>query len=218
MQKKERIKRYIVFFIGLFFIALGIAFTKHGNLGVSPISSVANVLNIAFPVLSMGSWLMITNGILIAGQALILRKNCDFQLLLQIPISFLFGYFTDLGMLMVTQIPIPGYLMQLALVLIGILVLGFGIALTVAADVAMNAGEAFVRVLARALGKKFGNIKTAFDIGCVSLSILLSLLFCGFTIVGTREGTLLAALGTGTCVKFFTARLEGPLSTFLKKM
>ena len=55
MTKQETIKRYIVCLIGLFFTALGVAFTKHAALGVSPISSVANVFSCRFPSLSMGT-------------------------------------------------------------------------------------------------------------------------------------------------------------------
>lgn len=40
MSKNEIIKRYVLFVISLFFAALGVAFTKRGELGVSPISSV----------------------------------------------------------------------------------------------------------------------------------------------------------------------------------
>ena len=54
MTKKELTKRYIAFVIGLFFSALGVAITKHGELGVSPISSVPNVLSYKFPIFSMG--------------------------------------------------------------------------------------------------------------------------------------------------------------------
>ena len=46
MTFKETSKRYILFIIGLFFSALGVAFTKHGGLGVSPISSVPNIMSI----------------------------------------------------------------------------------------------------------------------------------------------------------------------------
>lgn len=38
MQKKEMLRRYVLFIISLFFSALGVAFTKRGELGVSPIS------------------------------------------------------------------------------------------------------------------------------------------------------------------------------------
>ena len=68
MSKTETAKRYSLFIISLFFAALGVAFTKRGELGVSPISSVANVMNCKYPSLSMGNWLIIWNCVLILGQ------------------------------------------------------------------------------------------------------------------------------------------------------
>lgn len=79
MTKKELMKRYVLFIVGLFFEGVGVAFTKHGELGVSPISSVANVMNSLIPSLSLGTWLLIWNCLLLAAQILILRR--DFQLI-----------------------------------------------------------------------------------------------------------------------------------------
>ena len=82
MSKTEIAKRYILFIFGLFFAAIGVAFTKHGELGVSPISSVANVLSCKFSAFSLGTWLIIWNCVIILGQILILRRNFQiFQLL-----------------------------------------------------------------------------------------------------------------------------------------
>ena len=61
MDKKEIAKRYGLLVIGLFFAALGVALTKRGELGVSPISSVANVLSYQFTDLTLGSWLILWN-------------------------------------------------------------------------------------------------------------------------------------------------------------
>ena len=74
MSKTEIAKRYILFVVGLFFAAIGVAFTKHGELGVSPISSVANVLSCKFSAFSLGTWLIIWNCILIVGQIVVLRE------------------------------------------------------------------------------------------------------------------------------------------------
>lgn len=96
MSKTETVKRYILFVISLFFAALGVAFTKHAELGVSPISAVANVLSCKFTSLSLGTWLIIWNCALIVGQIIILRKKFQPIQLLQVPLSFLFGWFTDI--------------------------------------------------------------------------------------------------------------------------
>ena len=214
MSKKELIKRYILFVISLFFSGVGVAFTKCGELGVSPISSVANVLSIRFEALSIGTWLIITNIALLIGQIALLRRAFKPVQLLQIPLSLLFGYFTDIGMWIAGFIPVESYPMQLVMVVSGVLILGFGIALSVTANVIMNSGEAFVKALADTLRKDFGSVKVAFDISFVALSVLLSLLLCG-GIVGTREGTLIAAVGTGFAVKLFTRLVRAPLERLL---
>lgn len=215
MAKNEIAKRYVLFVISLFFAALGVAFTKHGELGVSPISSVANVLTYKFEVLSLGTWLIIWNCVLILGQIVILRKNFQLIQLLQVPVSFLFGWFTDFGMWLVVPIPANVYPLRLLMVVIGIIILGFGISLSVIANVIMNSGEAFVKALADTLHKEFGNVKIAFDVFCVILALVLSLVFFDFTIVGTREGTILSALFTGMVVKFFSRKLKAPLEQIL---
>lgn len=204
MSRSETLKRYGLFIISLFIQALGVAVTKTGGLGVSPISSVPNVLSIKIQELSMGSWLIIWNCILILGQMILLRKNFRPMQLLQVPLSFLFGYFCDIGLMLTSFFDTEAYFMRLAMVITGTAILGFGIALAVTANVIMNSGEAFVKALSVTIRKDFGNVKIAFDISCVVLSVILSLLFFDFRIVGTREGTVFAAVFTGIFVKLFT--------------
>ena len=196
MSKTEIAKRYILFIFGLFFAALGVAFTKHGELGVSPISSVANVLSCKFSAFSLGTWLIIWNCILIVGQIVVLRKKFQLIQLLQVPLSFLFGWFTDFGMWIVAKIPVPTYFTRMTMVLIGIIILGFGISLSVTANVILN-------------------VKIAFDVTCVILAVLLSFIFFDFTIVGTREGTIISALLTGFVVKIFLKLVKKPLESVL---
>ena len=217
MSRRETARRYLLFIVGLFFSALGVAVTKHGELGVSPISSVANVLFCRFPALSLGSWLVLWNCALILGQILILRRKFRPIQLLQIPLSILFGYFTDFGMWCASFLPATHYAARLACVICGVVMLGFGIALAVIADVILNSGEAFVKAIADESGRNFGNIKIAFDVGCVLLSLALSLLLFDGAIVGTREGTIITALTTGLVVKCFVRLLARPLTLRLMR-
>lgn len=216
MTRKETIKRYILLIISLFFSALGVAVTKRGELGVSPISSVANVMSYKIPSLSLGTWLIIWNCVLIVGQILILRKDFHIIQLLQIPVSFLFGYFTDFGTWCASFIPAERYPVRLILVISGVIILGFGVSLSVIANVIMNSGEAFVKAVSDSMNKNFGNVKIAFDVSCVITAVVLSLLFFNFKIVGTREGTVIAAFCTGLAVKFFTKRLKTPLDKLIE--
>ena len=215
MSKKETIKRYILFILCLFFMGIGVALTKHGELGVSPISSVANVVSIKFTFLSFGTWFTISNCVLLLGQVLLLRKNFQPIQLLQIPLSFLFGYFTDFGLYLASFIPNDIYIVKLLLVISGIIILGFGITLGVIANVILNSGEAFVKALSDVIHKEFSNVKIAFDVSWVAFSIVLSLIFFGGELVGTREGTILSAVFTGVAVKLWLKLIKKPIERII---
>lgn len=216
MTKKETVKRYVLCVVGLFILSLGVALTKVGNLGVSPISSVANVLSIGFPQITIGNWLIITNFIMIGIQAALLRREFKLYQLLQIPISLLFGYFTDFGVWLVSFLPPVNYFMQIFYAALGDVILGFGIMLSVTANVIMNSGEATVLAITQVTKKEFGSVKIAFDLSCVAISAVLSLLFTG-KVLGVREGTLLCACCTGLFVKLFNKLFKDKVIAFLRK-
>lgn len=99
----------------------------------------------------------------------------------------------------------------------GVVVLGFGISLSVIANVILNAGEGLVKAVADTVDKPFGTVKVIFDVSYVTFSILLSLLLFSGRIQGTREGTVIAAVGTGLVVKLFTRLFKKPLDALLRK-
>lgn len=187
---------------GLFLSALGVALLKKAALGVSPISSAANIVSIAVPELSLGTWLIIWNCVLIWGQFLILRRDFRPVELLQLPLSVLFGLFTDLSMSILDFAEPGSYIECFALVVLGTVTMALGISLTVIADVIMNSCEALVKAVSDKTGKAFGSVKIAFDACCVALAVALSFILCG-EILEVREGTLVAALLTGVFVNLF---------------
>ena len=212
MKSKELAKRYGLFIISLWFSALGVAITKCGSLGVSCISSVPNVLSLRFTALTIGGWTFLWNTLLVLCQIALLGKRFQKIQLLQIPLSFLFGWFTDVAMLLAVKIPVNSYAMQLVMVVAGVAVLAFGITLGVIANVVLNAGEGIVKALADVSGKEFGFVKMRFDAVCVILSLAISLVTFGGKIIGVREGTLIAAFLNGTMVKWYSRRLKEPLN------
>lgn len=215
MNKKELFRRYIILIAGLFFSGIGVAFSKHSDLGVSPISSVANVLSMKYSAISLGSWIIIWNCVMILGQIVILRKDFKMYQLLQVPLSFLFGWFTDIGMKFVSLIPLSNYFTKILLLLIGVVVLAFGIALSVIADVIMNSGEALVKAISDKSHFEFGYVKVGFDIFCVISAIVLSMIFFNGKIIGTREGTIISALCTGIVIKFITKYIRKYVDKFI---
>jgi uncharacterized membrane protein YczE len=217
MNKQEMTKRYITLLVGLFLISMGIALTKHAELGVSPVSSVGNVLSIRFDCLTLGGWLTVTNCLMILCQIVLLRKNFSPIQFLQFPVSVLSGYFTDICLYMISPIGTDAYFTRLILLIAGVVVLAMGISVTVIANTIVNPAEGIVKAIAIVSNKGFGDIKTAFDVSWVALAVVISLILFDFELMGVREGTIIAAFMTGYAVKFWNKRLTPPLKSFFAK-
>ena len=107
------------------------------------------------------------------------------------------------------------YPVHAAMALAGTAIMDFGVSLAVIADMVMNSGEAFVKAVSDRTGHNPGNVKIAFDVGCVALAAGLSLLLFRGQIIGVREGTVISALLTGLVVEYFVRRLSRPLTAVL---
>ncbi len=204
----EKLKRYIIFLIGLFINSLGVSLITKTDLGTSPISSIPYVLSLNFPM-TLGQFTILFSILLIVIQLFILRKNFKAEHLLQIPISILFGYFIDLTMVLLTFVHPQAYGFKIVYLLIGCVILGFGVYMEVLANVAMLPGESFVRAVSTTWNTNFGNTKVAFDVSLTVIAAILSFLFAK-RLDGVREGTIIAALLVG-----FIARLFGRYLAFL---
>lgn len=207
----EKLKRYTVFLIGLFINSLGVSLITKSSLGTSPISSIPYVLSLNFPF-TLGQFTIAFSLLLIVLQLIILRRNFKAEHLLQIPISILFGYFIDLTMVMLFFVNPQTYIASLAYLLIGCVILGFGVYTEVLANVAMLPGESFVRAVSSTWKTEFGSTKVAFDVSLTVIAAVLSLLFA-HRLDGVREGTIIAALLVG-----FIARLFGRWLSFLEPL
>ena len=201
----EKLKRYIVFLIGLFINSLGVSLITKADLGTSPISSIPYVLSLNFPF-TLGQFTIAFSLLLILIQLVILRRNFKAEHLLLIPISILFGYFIDLTMVMLFFVDPQTYLSSVVYLLIGCVILGFGVYTEVLADVAMLPGESFVRAVSSTWKTEFGSTKVAFDVSLAVIAAVLSLLFA-HRLDGVREGTIIAALLVGFIARLFGRRL-----------
>ena len=206
MQNKYLFRRYLLFAIALFINAMGIAYITKAALGTSPITSVTYVASMFTP-LTMGQWTIVLNLLFAVLELPFMTKRQlreDLRMYLtQVVISLFFGLCIDLCMFIIQDLNPVVYISKIVNLLIGCVILAVGIALEVKADVAMMAGEYFVRVLVKKFHKDFGYLKLAFDWSLVALAVILSLCFMG-GIYGVREGTVIAALLVGPIVHFVT--------------
>lgn len=202
----NKLKRYLLFLVGLFINSLGVSLVTKANLGTSPISSIPYVLSLKFPF-TLGNFTIVHNLVLIALQIIILRKNFKIENILQIPVAVMFGYFIDFTMYLLFWVDPQNYFMKIIALLLGCFVLGFGVYIEVLADVVMLAGESFVRAIVQTWNTNFGITKIIADSSMVIIAGVLSFAIFG-RLNGLREGTVVAALSVGFIARLFGEKLE----------
>lgn len=207
MSKQEYLKRYIYFFIGLFIISFGIALSTKANMGVTPISSIPYVLNLAIPRLTMGQFTMITQACYIVIQILILKKNFKVIDCLQIIIVIVFGYFVDFSLFLVSWVDPQVYAVKWVVCILSMFIIAFGLNFEVRASVLMVASDALLSVISDVYHVEFGKVKVVFD--CVQVAI--TLIICATVLhrlEGIREGTIAAAILVGLISKLYSKHLD----------
>ncbi len=209
MGKKNILARYALFIFGLYIMAIGIVLIVKCALGTTPIASLNYVLSVNTS-LSLGVWTFIFNVVLIIAQLFLLGKCISskdkLEILLQIPLSFVFSFFLDLNMLLFEELRPTRYAVCLVWLLSGCLIQSLGMSLALKPRVALLSADAVVRYVSERYKQKFSLCKIAFDIVLVTLAVITSILFTR-TVQGVREGSLIAACINGFIVSFLSTKV-----------
>ncbi len=206
MNKKEIVKRYLLFLIGLFINSFGVSFITKASLGTSPISSIPYTLSLGFTP-TIGMFTLYMSIILIVIQMLLLRKKFPKQYFLQIPVSIIFSWFIDLTMELLKFMQPDTYWMKFLSLLIGCLILGIGVYMEMLADVVMLPGESFVKAVSVTFHTDFGKTKVVFDTSMAVIAAAIGLVMFR-RLEGVREGTIIAALLVGMIARFLARKLK----------
>lgn len=206
-DKTELIKRYIFLLVGLFVNGLGVSFITKAGLGTSPITSIPYTLSLGFTP-TVGMFTLVFNIFLIILQVILLRRNFQLQNLLQLPIIALFSFFIDLTMSLLGFMQPETYAMKVVSLIVGCLILGFGVFMEMVANVAMLPGEATVRAVSDVFSTDFGKTKIAFDSSMTVIAAILSFIMFRH-LDGVREGTIVAAILVGFIARLFKKYIGG---------
>lgn len=206
-DKTELIKRYIFLLAGLFVNGLGVSFITKAGLGTSPITSIPYTLSLGFTP-TVGMFTLVFNIFLVILQVILLRRNFQLQNLLQLPIIALFSFFIGLTMSLLGFMQPETYAMKVVSLIVGCLILGFGVFMEMAANVAMLPGEATVRAVSDVFSTDFGKTKIAFDSSMTVIAAILSFIMFRH-LDGVREGTIVAAILVGFIARLFKKYIGG---------
>lgn len=188
-------------FIGMLFMALGISLITCVQIGTTPISSLP-LVTAEIAGLTFGTTTFLFNASFVLIQKLMLGERFDHINWLQIPLAFVFSFFLDVCMWILSFIDPQLYPTKLALSMLGNVFLGLGVTLEVRSKSIPLAGEGLVIAFSVCFKKSFANLKIANDVTMVVLAAILGWVVLG-SFYGIGEGTLISALTVGLFVKFF---------------
>lgn len=200
------ILRLAVMFVGLSFVALGVALSRATGLGTSPISCLPATLSFITPI-TIGTFTFILNILFVLAQIALLRRDFHPLQLLQVLFVFVFALLIDAFVPLCQLIPMDNYPIALMLSLVSSCCTAFGIVLQVNAALIMLPGDGIVLTVSRVFGLDFSKCKITFDSTLVILAVVTSLACLG-GLQGVREGTIIAALATGYIMGWFRLALK----------
>ncbi|MDR1869817.1 MAG: DUF6198 family protein [Treponema sp.] len=198
-------RRVLLYLLGNFVLALGVAVAVKSDLGITPVNSIAFVASRVFFIdHGLMTALVYCGYVLI--QFAILRREFHPSGFLQIGVAMLFGLFVSLCN-RILSFPTPEtYWVRILLMLASVVIIALGILLYLRADLLPQPAEGLMLAIQKKTRWKLHNIKIIFDFTVVAVAAALSLITVQ-RIIGVREGTLIAMLGVGKVMGF----LSGPL-------
>ena len=200
---KNIIGRYMLFLMGLFIASMGVAFSTKAGLGTSPVASVPYSVSLVCTIFTLGGWLNLLSVLQIMVQVLLLGKKCKpVEIIIQTVLAFSYGYMTDFSCWLIRGIEVDTYMQQFIYMLLGCIILAFGIWIQLKGAVAMLPGEAMNRTISMVTGKKYENVKIFFDVFYISVAAIICLIFIG-RLEGVREGSIFAAFAVGNIIKVY---------------
>ncbi|WP_270474268.1 YczE/YyaS/YitT family protein [Holdemanella porci] len=203
MILNNKIKRIIVYIVGLFILALGLTLNTKANLGVSPIISVPYSIS-QITGLNFGDLTFIEYTLFVFIEVLIhlseKNKARIISDLLQLPLSLIF---TRLLNVFSAYIPTSDQFgIQLLILAMAIICTGVGAAMSLSMQFVPNPGDGIVQALAGKFNKSVGLTKNMFDCVSVCITLCISLIFA-HTILAIGIGTVIAVLGVGRVIALF---------------
>lgn len=136
---------------------------------------------------------------------MLLRRKFVPSYLLAFLVGFAFGEMMDVHALWIDKLPLTPVL-RVVYFLISFAALTLGIALSNHCKLPIIPTDLFPRELAVILNKPYKTVKTRFDLGCLTVTVVLSLLFL-HGIRGIGIGTVFCALVMGRCIFWVGERL-----------
>jgi len=208
-------RRIFMSLFGVIICAISVGIFKIAALGVDPFQSLMSGLDKLIPI-SFGTLYVIVNLILLTFSLVVDRHNIGIATFINL---FLLGYITEFTYSFLQTVFVnPSMITRLLCLLVGIVIICFGSAFYMTADLGVSTYDAVAIVLAYKWKlAKFKFCRIATDLICVIAGTVIFLVGGGAlrdvpTIVGV--GTIITAFFMGPLIEYFNDKIARP---FLNK-
>ena len=209
---KGKGRRILMSLFGVVICAISVGFFKHAALGVDPFQSLMAGLDALIP-LDFGILYVIVNAILLVFSLVFDRKNIGIATFINL---FLLGYITQFTMdLLAIILPDPALWVRICCLVGAIVVICFGSAFYMTADMGVSTYDAVAIVISRNWKwGKFQYCRIGADLVCVIAGCAVFLIAGGTwreipTIAGI--GTIITAFFMGPLIQFFCKHIAEPM-------
>ena len=192
-------KKIFLLILGMFLIALGTVINTKTNLGNSAIGSLPFILSELLNV-SLGLMTNIVYATFIILQILIL-KGITKQIILQIPITILFGFLIDL-INYFWFIDVNNLYVSFILLFLSISFISFGMFIVLKLNLVYNTPDGLVKAMSTKFKLKNGTSKNLLDFIVVMISIIISLINFK-SLQGVGIGTIIAVIFIGRFISLW---------------
>jgi uncharacterized membrane protein YczE len=205
-------KRIAMSVFGVLICGFSVGIFKLAAFGVDPFQAFMSGIDHMIPI-NFGTLYVIVNAILLSFSLVFNRKKIGIATFINL---FLLGYVTQFSLALLQKIfPDPSIAVRAAALVIGIVVICFGSAFYMTADLGVSTYDAVAIIMADTwhLGK-FKYLRITTDIVCVLLGVALFLVSGGVwkdipTFAGI--GTIITAFFMGPLIEFFNEKVARPI-------
>ena len=204
-MKPLRLSSELVYLLALALLALSVAMTATADFGVSMIVAPAYILSLKWPSITFGQAEYIVQGVLFIVFCVAMRRIKPLYFV-SFATGLLYGVILDAWRLIplfspaaVGTVSMP---FRIALLLIGMVMTSFSIALLFRVYIYPQVYDFFVKGIAARYGINRTRFKQGFDAACLIVSVAMSLLLFG-RLNGVGYGTLLMTVCNGFLIGLF---------------
>lgn len=191
---KKRIFDYV---LGMNLIAITVVLNVRFNVGIGAFSTVMYALSMISKI-SLGTASIVCYLVFVLVQCLLKRK-IKLEYILEVPVSFAFGFLTDFYDFLIPQFAFP-YWISLLMFCAAMFITAAGVRLSVRSGFTLTPTDGIVKTVSEVFSIPFSFAKNIFDIVMVVSTVILCLV-CKAPFYGIGAGTVLSALLLGRIIK-----------------